>query len=220
MPGPVDRPASPSLMTTYRSWPEWLQRTVPVTGLVILMWVLEFIDLFAGGRLNRFGIQPLEPDGLSGILLAPLLHAGFGHLLSNTVPLLVLGTLIARLTHRWWLITAGVWLLGGLLTWVIGGLGTNHIGASIVVYGYGAFLVTYGILSRRLAAILAAVATVLLYGGFVWGFLPLNPRVSWEGHLAGAAAGVVVAFADTRQARRDWRERRALQSGPGRPDRF
>ena len=100
---------------------------------------------------------------------------------------------------------------------MIGGLGTNHIGASLVVYGYGAFLVTYGILSRRLTAILAAVVTVLLYGGFVWGFLPLNPRVSWEGHFAGAAAGVVVAFADTRQARRDWRERRALQAGPGRP---
>jgi membrane associated rhomboid family serine protease len=211
MPGPLDRPSpSPSLVTTYRSWPEWVQRTVPVAGLVALMWVLEFIDVFAGGRLNQFGIQPLEPGGMVGILFAPLLHSGFGHLISNTVPLLVLGVMIAWITHRWWLITAAVWLLGGLFTWVIGGIGTNHIGASIVVYGYGAFLVTYGILSRRFSAILGAVVTVLLYGGFVWGFLPLNPRVSWEGHLAGAAAGVVVAFADTRQARRDWRERRAL----------
>jgi membrane associated rhomboid family serine protease len=212
MPGPLDRPrTSPSLVTTYRSWPDWVQRTVPVAGLVALMWVLEFIDLFAGGRLNQFGIRPLEPDGMSGILFAPLLHSGFGHLISNTVPLLVLGVMIAWITRRWWLITAAIWLLGGLFTWVIGGLGTNHIGASIVVYGYGAFLVTYGILSRRFSAILGAVATVLLYGGFVWGFLPINPRVSWEGHLAGAAAGVVVAFADTRQARRDWRERQALQ---------
>lgn len=214
MPGPLDRPSNnPSLLTTYRSWPEWVQRSVPVTGLVALMWVLEFIDLFAGGRLNQFGIQPLEPGGMLGILFAPLLHSGFGHLISNTVPLLVLGVMIAWITHRWWLITGAVWLLGGLFTWVIGGLGTNHIGASIVVYGYGAFLVTYGILSRRLSAILGAVVTVLLYGGFVWGFLPINPRVSWEGHLAGAAAGVAVAFADTRQARRDWRERRALQEG-------
>jgi membrane associated rhomboid family serine protease len=214
MPGPLDRPSNnPSLLTTYRSWPEWVQRSVPVTGLVALMWVLEFIDLFAGGRLNQFGIQPLEPGGMLGILFAPLLHSGFGHLISNTVPLLVLGVMIAWITHRWWLITGAVWLLGGLFTWVIGGLGTNHIGASIVVYGYGAFLVTYGILSRRLSAILGAVVTVLLYGGFVWGFLPINPRVSWEGHLAGAAAGVAVAFADTRQARRDWRERRALQDG-------
>lgn len=211
MPGPLDRPhASPSLVTTYRSWPEWAQRTVPVAGLVVLMWVLEFIDLFAGGRLNQYGIQPLDPGGMLGILFAPLLHTGFGHLISNTIPLLVMGAMIAWITHRWWLITAAVWLLGGLFTWVIGGIGTNHIGASVVVYGYGAFLVTYGILSRRLSAILAAVVTVLLYGGFVWGFLPVNPRISWEGHLAGAAAGVVVAFADTRQARRDWRERRAL----------
>lgn len=212
MPGPLDRPSSssPSFVTTYRSWPEWVRLTVPVAGLVALMWVLEFIDLFAGGRLNQFGIQPLEPGGMLGILFAPLLHSGFGHLLSNTVPLLVLGIMIAWITRRWWLITAAIWLLGGLFTWVIGGMGTNHIGASIVVYGYGAFLVTYGILSRRFSAIVAAVVTVLLYGGFVWGFLPLNPRVSWEGHLAGAAAGVAVAFADTRQARRDRQERRAL----------
>ncbi len=212
MPGPLDRPNSnPSLVTAYRSQPEWVQRTVPVAGLMALMWVLEFLDLFAGGWLNQFGIQPLESDGMLGILFAPLLHSGFGHLVSNTVPLLVLGVMIAWITHRWWLITGAIWLLGGLITWVIGGIGTNHIGASGLVYGYGAFLVTYGILSRRLSAILAAVVTVLLYGGFVWGFLPINPRVSWEGHLAGAAAGVVVAFADTRQARRDWRERRALQ---------
>jgi membrane associated rhomboid family serine protease len=208
MPGPVDPTRTPSVVETYRAWPGWVQRAVPGACLVALMWVLEVIDLFAGGRLNQFGIQPLEAEGLSGILVAPLLHAGLGHLFSNSLPLLVMGTMIAWITHRWWLVTAGVWLLGGLLTWVIGGLGTNHIGASVVVYGYGAFLVTYGILSRRFSAILAAVVTVLLYGGFVWGFLPFNPRVSWEGHLAGAAAGVVVAFADTRQARSDWRERR------------
>ncbi|QCU78658.1 rhomboid family intramembrane serine protease [Citricoccus sp. SGAir0253] len=207
MPGPVDPPRTPSVVETYRSQPGWIRRAVPIAGLVALMWVLEVLDLFAGGWLNQFGIRPLDPDALTGILVAPLLHAGLGHLASNTLPLLVLGTLIAWITGRWWIITAGVWLLGGLLTWLVGGPGTNHIGASIVVYGYAAFLVTYGILSRRLAAILAAVATVLLYGGFVWGFLPLNPRVSWEGHLAGAAAGVVVAFADTGQARRDRRLR-------------
>lgn len=198
----------------YRSSPDWIQRALPVLGLVALLWVLEIIDLFLGGRLNQFGIQPLDPSGLPGILFAPLLHSGFGHLISNTVPLVVMGAMIAWLTHRWWLITAGVWLLGGLGTWLIGGIGTNHIGASVIVYGYAAFLVAYGFLARRFAAILAAVAVVLLYGGIVWGFLPVNPRVSWQGHLAGAAAGVLVAFADTRQARRDWRDRRdALTTG-------
>lgn len=215
MPGSVDRSNTPDLpssgpVTAYRSWPGWIQSTVPVASVVALMWVLEFIDLFAGGRLNQFGIQPLEAEGLPGILFAPLLHAGFGHLISNTLPFLVMGSMIAWITHRWWLITAGIWLLGGLITWVIGGTGTNHIGASILVYGYATFLVTYGILARRFAAVLGAVVTVLLYGGLAWGLAPLNPRVSWQGHLAGAAAGVVIAFADTRQARRDRSERRAL----------
>lgn len=215
MSDPVRRPSSRrQAVDRLRSSPDWIQRALPVLGLVLLLWVLEFIDLFAGGRLNQFGIQPLDPSGLPGILFAPLLHSGFGHLISNTVPLLVMGTLIAWLTRKWWLITAGIWLLGGIGTWLIGGIGTNHIGASVIVYGYAAFLVAYGVLARRFAAILAAVAVVLLYGGIVWGFLPVNPRVSWQGHLAGAAAGVIVAFADTRQARRDWRERRErLTSG-------
>ncbi|NUL44035.1 rhomboid family intramembrane serine protease [Cellulosimicrobium funkei] len=209
MPDPVPHPSSRHhVIDRLRSYPLWIQRALPVLGLVAVMWILEIIDLFLGGRLNQFGIQPLDPAGLPGILFAPLLHSGFGHLLSNTLPLLVMGAMIAWLTGRWWLITAGIWLLGGFGTWLIGGLGTNHIGASVIVYGYAAFLVTYGILSRRFTAIAAAVVVVLLYGGIVWGFLPINPRVSWQGHLAGAAAGVVVAFADTRQARRDLRERR------------
>ncbi|VXB03521.1 rhomboid family intramembrane serine protease [Citricoccus sp. K5] len=206
---PVKRPSSRRhVIDQLRSYPLWIQRALPVLGLVVVMWVLEIIDLFLGGRLNQFGIQPLDPAGLPGILFAPLLHSGFGHLLSNTLPFLVMGAMIAWLTRKWWLITAGIWLVGGVGTWLIGGMGTNHIGASVIVYGYAAFLVTYGILSRRFTAIAAAVVVVLLYGGIVWGFLPINPRVSWQGHLAGAAAGVVVAFADTRQARRDLRERR------------
>ncbi|MGW9550855.1 rhomboid family intramembrane serine protease [Citricoccus zhacaiensis] len=206
---PVKRPSSRrQVIDQLRSYPMWIQRALPVLGLVVVMWALEIIDLFLGGWLNQFGIQPLDPAGLPGILFAPLLHSGFGHLLSNTLPFLVMGAMIAWLTRKWWLLTAGIWLLGGLGTWLIGGLGTNHIGASVIVYGYAAFLVTYGVLSRRFTAIAAAVVVVLLYGGIVWGFLPINPRVSWQGHLAGAAAGVVVAFADTRQARRDLRERR------------
>ena len=206
---PVKRPSSRrQVIDQLRSYPVWIQRALPVLGLVVVMWALEIVDLFLGGWLNQFGIQPLDPAGLPGILFAPLLHSGFGHLLSNTLPFLVMGAMIAWLTRRWWLITAGIWLLGGLGTWVIGGIGTNHIGASVIVYGYAAFLVTYGVLSRRFTAIAAAVVVVLLYGGIVWGFLPINPRVSWQGHLAGVAAGVVVAFADTRQARRDLRERR------------
>lgn len=187
--------------------PSALARAKPVLGLLVVMWVLEILDIVLRGALDRFGIRPLEAEGLVGVLASPLLHGSIPHLISNTGALLVLGSLIAWITGRWWLITAGIWVLSGLGTWLIGGPGTLHIGASGVVYGYAAFLVTYAILSRRLAALLAAVVTVALYGGIVFGLLPVNPHISWQGHLMGAAAGILVALLYTRQARPDRQER-------------
>lgn len=192
---------------TPRERPSALARAKPVLGLVVVMWVLEILDIVLRGALDRFGIRPLEAEGLVGVLASPLLHGSIPHLISNTGALLVLGAMIAWITGRWWLITAGIWVLSGLGTWLIGGPGTLHIGASGVVYGYAAFLVTYAILSRRLVALLAAVVTVALYGGIVFGLLPVNPHISWQGHLMGVVAGILVAFLDTRQARQDRRER-------------
>lgn len=194
---------------TPRRRPTAVTRALPVLGLVGLMWVLEIIDIILRGALDGLGIRPLEIQGLIGVVFSPLLHGSIPHLISNTGAMIVLGVMIAWITGRWAWITAGIWLLSGLGTWLIGGPGTLHIGASGVVYGYAAFLVTYAILSRRFVALLAAVVTVSLYGGIVFGLLPVNPHISWQGHLMGAAAGVLVAFLDTRQARED-RKIRAL----------
>lgn len=190
-----------------RERPAVVSRALPVLGLVALMWVLEIVDIVLRGALDGLGIRPLQAEGLWGVLFSPLLHGSIPHLISNTGALIVLGVLIAWITGRWWLITAGIWVLTGLGTWLIGGPGTLHIGASGVVYGYAAFLITYGVLSRRFVALLAAVLTVALYGGIVFGLLPVNPHISWQAHVMGAVAGVVVAFLDTRQAREDRRER-------------
>ncbi len=163
-------------------------------GGVTTMWVAEGADQLAfDGDLDRFGIVPRTLDGLTGVALAPLLHAGFGHLLANTVPLLVLGALIAlKGLRRLVTVAVGVTVLGGLGVWVFG-RSAIHLGASGVVFGFFGYLVAAGVFERRLRSVVLAVIAVLLYGGLVWGALPGTPGVSWESHLAGLLAGVVVA---------------------------
>lgn len=172
----------------------WGRRVMPVLLLVAVMWVLEIIDLILPLSLDQFGIRPRDPGHLVGIVLSPFLHLGFGHLVANTVTLLVLGSLLALTTRHLWLVTAGVVLLGGLGVWVFGGPNTVHIGASGVVYGYAAFLAVYGFVARHVWRALLGVLVIVAYGSMLWGVLPLQTGVSWQAHLFGAAAGVALAI--------------------------
>lgn len=176
------------------SLPTWLHRVVPVLVLVGLMWVSELLDLLTPLQLDGYGIRPRDLDGLSGIVLSPFLHLGLAHLVANTSGLLVLGALLAWTTRHLWIVTAGVVLLGGAAVWLLGAPRTVVIGASGVVYGYAAFLAVYGFAARRLAPALVGLLVVVLYGGLLWGVLPLQAGVSWQGHLFGAASGVVLAL--------------------------
>ncbi|MCL2091512.1 MAG: rhomboid family intramembrane serine protease [Micrococcales bacterium] len=169
-------------------------KTIPILALVALMWIEEVVDALPNLNLDQYGIRPRQVEGLVGIPLAPFLHGGFGHLTTNTVPLIFLGVLLALTTKRFWAVTLGVVLLGGLGTWLVAGSNTVHFGASGVVYGYAAFLVAWGVLSRKLLSVLVGAVVVLLYGSIVFGVLPGQPGVSWEGHLFGAVAGVLLAF--------------------------
>ncbi|WP_022923565.1 rhomboid family intramembrane serine protease [Serinicoccus marinus] len=173
--------------------PAWARRVMPVLVLVALMWVSEIVDLVLPLRLDQFGIRPRDPGHLAGIVLSPFLHLGFGHLLANTVTLLVLGSLLALTTRHLWLVTGGVVLLGGLGVWLLGGPGTVHIGASGVVYGYAAFLAVYGFVARRVWQAVLGLLVVVVYGSMLWGVLPVREGVSWQAHLFGAAAGVALA---------------------------
>lgn len=164
------------------------------------MWVSEGADqaLF-DERLDQAGISPREIDSLGGIVWAPFLHHGFAHLMANTVPLLILGGLVAlKGPTRFLQVTVGVILLGGLGTWILGRDGI-HIGASIVVFGYFAYLIAAALLERRLLSILVGLCALVLYGGLVWGVVPTTAPVSWEGHLSGMLAGVYVAWYVTRR---------------------
>src|SRR6185312_2042025 len=144
---------------------------------------------------ERFGVRPREWPGLAGILVAPLIHAGFAHLAGNAIPLLVLGTLMLDLypdaSRR---VLPAVYLGPGILVWLFA-RGGVHVGASGLVYGLVSYIFVAGLLRRDRRAIAAALLVVFLYGALVWGILPLQPRVSWESHLAAAVIGVWLAFA-------------------------
>lgn len=174
--------------------PAWLHRVVPVLVLVGLMWVSELLDLLTPLRLDGYGIRPRDLDGLAGIVLSPFLHLGLPHLVANTSGLLVLGALLAWTTRHLGIVTLGVVLLGGAAVWLLGPPRSVVIGASGVVYGYAAFLAVYGFVARRVGSALVGILVILLYGGLVWGVLPIQPGVSWQGHLFGAAAGVALAL--------------------------
>ena len=116
-----------------------------VLAMVALMWVLEIVDVALDHRLDRYGIEPRDVDGLDGVVAAPFLHVGFGHLIANTIPFVVMGVVIAfegplRLLG----VTAIVALVSGLGTWLIAPADTIHLGASGVVFGYATYLIARG----------------------------------------------------------------------------
>lgn len=163
-------------------------------ALVAVMWGAEIVDTIANHRLDRYGIEPRDSDGLSGIIAAPFLHAGFGHLVGNTVPLLALGFLIALGgAIRVVAVTAIVALVSGVGTWAIGPGDTNHIGASGVVFGYATYLLSRGLFNRNLLEIALGVVVGVLFGGALLAGLEPQEGISWQGHLFGAVGGVVAA---------------------------
>jgi len=164
-------------------------------GFVAILWVLELFDsLILRGALNRYGIRPRQLKGLGGILLAPFLHGHLGHLAANTAPLIILGWFIMlRGINDFFIVTAVVWLVSGLGTWLLGGPRTNHIGASGLVFGYLGFLLSRGYFEQSPIAIGLAVLAGILYGGSIWGILPIRRGKSWQGHLFGLIGGGLTA---------------------------
>lgn len=167
---------------------------MPVVVMVAIMWVVEVIDTIANGRLDRQGIEPRQLSGLDGIVFAPFLHSGFGHLIANTVPFVLLGGAIALgATQRFLRVMVIVAVIGGLGTWLTGPSNTIHIGASGLVFGFLTYLMARGIFARNVWYLLGGVVTFMVYGGVLWGLLPA-PGISWQGHLFGAIGGVVAAY--------------------------
>ncbi len=166
---------------------------VPLLFLLI-MWLVKIIEVNFNFTFIQFGVYPQTFGGLKGVIFSPFIHKNFTHLLNNSYPLLILGGMLFSFYRK---IATKIFLclffISGFWLWIIG-RPSFHIGASGIIYSLAAFIIVSGIIRKnpRLSAV--SLVIIFLYGSMIWGILPTNEAVSWEGHLAGFAAGILVAI--------------------------
>ena len=170
-----------------------LKRFTPIIALTALCWLVFMLNnLLLHGDLSQHGIIPRYLGGLSGIIWSPFLHASYKHLAANTLPLLILGGIVcARGKGEFVLVTVGGILLGGILTWLFA-RNACHIGASGLIFCYFGYVASLAWFNRTFGTLCLSVICILGYGGMIKGILPTMAGISWEGHLAGLVAGVVL----------------------------
>lgn len=169
--------------------------------LIFLMWLCFFLETNFGFFISQYGITPRTLNGLAGIFLAPLIHGDLLHLLSNTLPLLFMGSLLfyfyssiaTKVFFR-----AYFWT--NILVWLFA-RPANHIGASGVVYALAFFLIFFGLFRRDVLSILISIITLILYGSVFYGVLPGDPFISWESHFGGALVGIGSAITFSKKKR-------------------
>lgn len=164
-------------------------------AFVALIWLIGLLNWGLDLSLGRFGVRPRELAGLPGILLAPLLHASPSHLVANSLPLLVLGTVMLHLYSNSAIkVIPAVYLGTGIAVWLFA-RESVHLGASGLVYGLVTYIFVAGLIRRDRRAIGASLLVCFLYGTLAWGVFPIRPGVSWETHLAAALIGFTLAVA-------------------------
>ena len=173
-------------------------------AIVALMWGLEAINSLDSNQLDGDGIYARNVGRLWGIFSAPFLHVSFQHLISNTVPLLFMGLLIALLgAARLALVTVIVIVVGGFGTWLIAPSNSVTVGASGLVFGYAAYLLTRGFFDRSVLELATGAVVGVVWGGALLSSVVPHYGVSWQGHVCGAIGGVVAAYALRRDRPRD-----------------
>ncbi|HWS50370.1 MAG TPA: rhomboid family intramembrane serine protease [Microbacterium sp.] len=169
--------------------------------LLVAMWAIQLADAVLPGSFTGFGLRSWDLGGLGGIVLGPLLHANWAHLIANSVPLLVLGCLVAvEGARRFWLTTAIIAVVGGAGTWLFNAPGALTVGASGLVFGYFGYVVMRvfapGRVAHRVLYAVVAVIVIALYGGtMLAGVIGVSDGISWQAHLFGAVGGGLAAFA-------------------------
>jgi len=160
---------------------------------IVILWCVKAIEIVLNLDFSFLGIFPLRTKGLIGIITAPLIHSDFEHLFANSIPLLILGTGIFYFYNK---IAYKVFFLSYFIAniWIwLGARYAYHIGASGLVYSLATFLFFSGVFRRNVKLMAVSLTVVFLYGSMVWGLLPIQPHISWESHLMGAIAGMVLS---------------------------
>lgn len=173
-----------------------LRDCITLTGLFVLtLWVIKLCEYFLGVSLSNLGVFPQTLSGLFGIITAPLIHGSFQHLLSNTLPVLLLGSMLiyGYPRSRWWVLTI-VWIASGAGVWWFA-RESYHIGASGITHGVFFYLLTVGILRRDKRSSVLLTVAFFMYGTMIWSVFPQEPDISYEYHSAGALCGIVCALA-------------------------
>lgn len=166
---------------------------IPLTFPLVL-WAIYLITYFFNFYPYKLGTLPRNVKGLIGIVTSPLIHGSFSHIISNTAPLIIMGLGIfyfyPKVAYRVFLV---VYIGTGILVWIFA-REVYHIGASGIVYGFVTFLFFSGLFRKDNRSIALALVVIFLYGGLIWGVLPIQEGVSWESHLFGAIVGLISAF--------------------------
>jgi membrane associated rhomboid family serine protease len=170
----------------------WSGALIIMCGVGAVLWIITIVNAANDYSLNRFGLRPRQLDGLWGILTQPFLHASYGHLLSNTVPVVLIGWVLLLSGVRTWLtVTAIVVVLGDGLTWLVAPSGLV-VGASAMVFGWLGYLIARAYFSRKLRWIVVAVLVLFFFGTLLGNLMPtFHSNVSWQSHVCGFVAGIV-----------------------------
>lgn len=172
-----------------------------MTAWVALLWLLEIWDQTHGHDLDGYGVVPRQVDELPDVIPSAFIHFGYGHLAANTLPLFVLGFIAAARggVARFLGVAATIIVVGGLGVWLVSPPHTNTAGASGLIFGLFGYLVVRGFVERKLFDIVLGLVVAGLYWSILWGVLPTNSGISWQGHLFGLLTGVAAPFAQRHQ---------------------
>ena len=186
-------------------------------GSVVLLFILEVVSWVA--PIDQFGVHPRESAGLIGVLTHPFLHSGLGHVTGNSVAILMFGAMIVIKEEIDLYVTVLLsMLVGGFGIWLFGQTGSNHIGASGVVFGLFGYLLSTGWFERKFWPMLLSIFVLFTWGAMIFGVLPGQRGISWEGHLFGFLGGVLSAFALAKiRRRRDAAEKDPLKQKKAKP---